>query len=57
MTRVHLEYDGCVELNVKFNIGTLGLNTSLKHIVSHLDGLKIASRRISDVENMITEQE
>jgi len=35
----------------------MSLNTSFKHIVSHLDDLKIASRRISDVENTIREQE
>jgi hypothetical protein len=57
MTRVHLEYDCCEEINLKFNISTVSLNTSFKHIVSHLDDLKIASCRISDVENMIREQE
>jgi len=41
------------ELNVKFNISTTSLNTCFKHIVSNLDDLKIASHRISDVENMI----
>jgi hypothetical protein len=57
MSRVHLEYDCCEELNLKFNISTVSLNTSFKHIASLLDDLKIASRRISDVENMIREQE
>jgi hypothetical protein len=33
------------------------MNTSFKHVVSHLDDLKIASRRNSDVENKIREQE
>jgi hypothetical protein len=33
------------------------MNTSFKQVVSHLDDLKIASHRISDVENMIREQE
>ena len=56
MTRVHLEYDCCEELYVKFNISTVSLNTSFKCIVSHLDDLKIAISRISDVENMIREQ-
>jgi hypothetical protein len=46
MFRVHLEYDCCEELNVKFNISTIHLNNSFKHIVSHLDDLKIASHRI-----------
>jgi len=40
-------------VNVKFNISTTSLNTSLKHIASNLDDLKIASHRITDVENMI----
>jgi len=57
MSKVHLEYDCCEELHVKFNISTLNLNTSFKQIVSHLDDLKIASHRISDVETMIREQE
>ena len=56
MTRVHLEYECCEELNVKFNISTVSLNTSLEHIVSHLDYLD-CQPRISDVENMIREQE
>ena len=33
------------------------MNTSFKHLVSHLDDLKLASHRISEVENMIKEQE
>jgi len=42
---------------VKFNTNTLILNTSFKHIVSHLDDLKIASRKISDVDTVIREKE
>jgi hypothetical protein len=57
LSKVHLEYDCCEELNVKLNISTIHLNTSYKHTVSHLDDLKIASRRVSEVENMIKEQE
>ena len=57
MSMLHLEYDCCEKLNVKFNISTIRLKNSFKHIVSHLDDLKIASYRISDVENMIKKQE
>jgi len=32
MSKVHLEYDCCEELHVKFNISTLNLNTIFKHI-------------------------
>jgi hypothetical protein len=57
MFRVNLEYNCCEELNVKFHISVVSLNTSYKRIVSHLDDLKSASHRVSDVENMISEQE
>ena len=57
MSKVHLEYDCCESLNEKINLSTIHVNTSFKHIVSHLDDLNVASRRISDVENMIKEQE
>jgi hypothetical protein len=57
LSKVHLEYDCCEGLNEKVNISTLKVNTSFHHVVSHLDDLKIASRRITDVENMIREQE
>jgi hypothetical protein len=57
LSRVNLEYDCCEGLNVKVNISTISVNTSFKHVVSHLDEMKIASRRISDVEHMIREQE
>lgn len=42
---------------VKINISTINVNTSFKHVISHLDDLKVASRRLSDVEHMIKEQE
>jgi len=57
MSRVRLEYDCCEEMSAKINISTIRLSNSFKHIVPHLDDLKIASHRISEVENMIKEQE
>jgi hypothetical protein len=57
LSRVPLEYDCFEGLNVKVNISTTSVNTSFKHVVSHLDDLKVACRRISDVEHMIREQE
>ena len=52
MSRVNLAYDCCEELNTK-----LDWNTSFKHIMPHLDDLRIASHKVSDVENVIREQE
>jgi len=57
MSRVYLEYNCCEKSYLKFNIRIIILNTSFKHIVSHLDDLKIASHWISDVGNMVMEQE
>jgi hypothetical protein len=57
MSGIHLEYNCCEEMSVKFNLNTIQLNNSFKHIVSHLDDLKIASHRLSEVEHMIREQE
>jgi hypothetical protein len=42
---------------MKFNLSSIHLNTNFKHKVSHLDGLKIASHKISEVEHMDMEQE
>jgi hypothetical protein len=57
LSTVNLEYDCCEYLNSKTNFSSLRLNASFKHIVSHLDDLKVASHRISEVEHMIKEQE
>lgn len=46
----NLEFGCCEELNVKFNISAVSLNTGFKRIVSHLEDLKVASHRISDVK-------
>lgn len=57
LSSVPLEYDCCEHLNSKTNLSNIHLNTSFRHIVSHLDDLKVASHRISEVETMIKEQE
>jgi formiminotetrahydrofolate cyclodeaminase len=53
LSKVPLEYVCCEELNVKVNLSTISVNTSFKYVVSHIDDLKVASRRISEVETMI----
>lgn len=57
MSRVNLEYDCCEELGMKFNISSILLNSNFKHIVSHLDDFKIASHMVSEVEQIMKEQE
>ena len=57
LSKVELYYDCCEELNMRANLSNIRLNTSFKHIVSHLDDLKIASHKISEIEHLIQEQE
>jgi hypothetical protein len=57
LSTVQWEYDCCEWLDVKVNISSVSLNSSFKHVVSHLDDLKIASHKISEVESLIRESE
>jgi hypothetical protein len=57
LSTVDLDYDCCEYLKAKTNLSGLHLNTSFKHIVSHLEDLKLASHKISDVEKLISEHE
>ena len=50
MSSINWEYDCCEELNVKFNISAVCLNTVFKHIVLHIEDLEVASHRISNVK-------
>jgi hypothetical protein len=57
LSKVHFEYDCCEDLDIKVNLSSIRTNTSFRHVVSHLDDLKMASHRISEVENLIKEHE
>jgi hypothetical protein len=57
LSKVLLDYDCFEALNVKVNLSAISVNTSFKYVVSHIDDLRVASRRISEVETMIMEQE
>jgi hypothetical protein len=57
MSEVNLEYGYCDELSTKFNLSSTYLNKNFKHMVSHLDDLKRASHKISQVVHMVVEQE
>jgi hypothetical protein len=56
MSQVNLEDECCDNLSMKFNINSTHPNTNSKCIVSHLDYLKIASDKVSGLEQMTTEQ-
>lgn len=57
LSKVDLHYDCCENLSVKVNLSTIQLNASFKHIATHLDDLKVASHKVSEIEHSIREQE
>jgi uncharacterized membrane protein len=57
LSKVNLNYDCCEHLSTRTKPRGISLNATFKHIVRHLDDLKVASHRISEVEHMIKEQE
>jgi hypothetical protein len=46
-----------VDLSSKVNLCSIQLNTELKNILSHLNELKVASHKLSDIQNRIKEKE
>jgi hypothetical protein len=57
LSQLPLRFDCCEELRLEFNVSSLPLNTEFKHVASHLDDLKHASFKISELEKEIKEQE
>jgi hypothetical protein len=57
ISKVNLEYDCYEELGVKFNISSIRSNSNFEHIMSNLDDLQIVSHKVSDIEQMLKDQE
>jgi hypothetical protein len=57
LSQIPLKLDCCEELGFKFNVNSLPLNLEFKHVASHLDDLKHASFKISELEKEVQEQE
>jgi hypothetical protein len=57
LSQTPLNFDCCAELGVKFNLSSLPVNFEFKHIASHLEDLKHASFKISELEKEVKEQE
>jgi hypothetical protein len=56
ISKVNLEYDCCEKFKLKLNISHIHLNTSFRHVVSHLEDLRIGNNKVSNVENIIEER-
>jgi hypothetical protein len=57
LSMVDLRYDCCEDLKVKDNLSAIQLNASFRHIVTHLDDLKLASHKVSEIEDLIRKNE
>jgi len=49
---ISLEYDCCGSVNQNFNLNELHLHIPLRNVTSSLDYLRIASRKVEDVESL-----
>ena len=52
-----LEYDCCGSIDKNFKLIELRLHIPLRSVAGSLDDLRIASRKVEDVEKLIHEQE
>jgi hypothetical protein len=57
LSQIPLKFDCCEELGLKYNVSNFPLNMDFKHVASHLDDLKHASFKISELEKAVQEQE
>ena len=56
LKQIPLQYDCCVELNLKLNISHLSVDVKFKQTVSHFDDLKCSNINVSELENEIKER-
>jgi len=57
LSQVTLQYDCCEELGMQINLSRLIMDLTYKKTVSHLDDLKYASKKVSDLLEDVKEQE
>lgn len=55
--QIDLEFDCCIVNEEKKNISVLNLDLPLEHMITQLDDLKIAGKRLDDVQRMADIQE
>ena len=57
LTQIPLKFDCCEEMSIKLNVSHVPLDIKSKQLVSHLDDLRYASFKVSELEKEIREQE
>jgi hypothetical protein len=57
LSKLDAQFECCDKLGTSVNLSHIELDMKLKHVVSHLEELKYASYKISEIENLATDQE
>jgi hypothetical protein len=57
LSKVNVKFECCESLGVSRNLSHLELELNFKHVVSHVEDLKYASYKVSDLERKIKENE
>jgi hypothetical protein len=57
ISQVPLQYDCCEELGIQVNLSKLTMDLTYRKTVSHLDDLKYASKKVSDLLEEVKDQE
>jgi hypothetical protein len=57
LSKIETPFECCENLGIPRNLSKIELDTKFKHIVSHIDDLKYASFKISELEKKVKEQE
>jgi hypothetical protein len=57
ISQVPLQYDCCEELGIHVNLSKMTMDLAYKRTVSHLDNMKYASKKVSDLFEEVREQE
>ena len=57
ISQVPLQYDCCEELGIQVNLSKLAMDLTYGRSVSHLDDMKYASKKVSDLLEEVRDQE
>jgi hypothetical protein len=57
LSKVESQFECCESLGIPRNLSHVELNMKLKHIISHVEDLKYSNFKISELENLVKEQE
>jgi hypothetical protein len=57
ISQVPLQYDCCKELGIQVNLSKLAMDLTYRRTVSHLDDMKYASKKVSDLLEEVRDQE